>query len=130
MAATITINQTGVPVTTSLAAVGNVIPTPARFVTLQIQNTGANALTHFAIYRQFANGLIVPWLADTDFATATSKCSASGGTSGNPPNTLPAGQTAWIDLDVGITTGIQVYAQAGTATTINLFGAALNTSGG
>ena len=119
------INQANQAVGTSLAAVGSPIALngAGRLVSILLSNTGSYALTHLSIYRQYSpNGAFVPWLADTDFQTATSKCSASGGTSGNAPNTLPAGDLAWIDLDCGLVNAIQIYAQAGTATTLTITG--------
>lgn len=118
------INQTAVAVgTSSLAAVGNPIQATGGRVCFQVKNVGANPLTHFGIYRQFVpGGDWLPWMVDADFLTATSKSSASGGTSGNVPQTIPAGQSGWVDLDVGPINAIQVYAQAGAATTLEFHG--------
>lgn len=125
MSALQSINQLAVPVTTSLAPIGTPIPLTGRYISLAMKNVGANALTHFQIYRQFfPNGDWILWLSDADFATATSKCSCSGGASGHVPNTLGAGNYAWMDLDCGLINAIQIWAQAGTATTVNIIGQA------
>jgi len=124
--APIPINQTA-NVGTTLAAIGTPITLNGlgRDVSVAIQNTGSNALTHFKIQRQHFDGAPwVDWLADTDFATATSKCCASGGSAGNLPQTLPAGSTAWIDFDPGAVVAIQFCAAATSATSLILQGGA------
>ena len=106
----IPVNQT-VSVTTSLAVIGTplVLNGVARDVSLEIKNTGAAALTGFKIQRQFTdNGDWVDWIANTDFSTATAKCNASGGTSGNKVYALAApAHTAWIDFDPGAAVAVQ-----------------------
>jgi hypothetical protein len=122
----IPINQT-VTVGTTLAVIGTPLTLngACRDVSLSIQNTGSAALTGFKIQRQFIdNGSWVDWLAGTDFNTATSKCSASGGTSGNPVYSLPAGATAWIDFDPGGAVAVQFLASAASATTLLVTGGA------
>jgi hypothetical protein len=122
----IAINQT-VSVTTSLAVVGTPVALNGigRDVSLAVANTGSSALTGFKIQRQFIdNGPWVDWLANSDFATATSKFSASGGSSGNLVNTLPAGATGWIDFDPGAAVAVQFLASAASATTLSLNGGA------
>ncbi|MGA2232318.1 MAG: hypothetical protein ABSH22_15580 [Tepidisphaeraceae bacterium] len=122
----IAINQT-VSVTTSLAVIGTplVLNGIGRDISLAIANTGSAALTGFKIQRQFIdNGPWVDWMANTDFQTATSKCCASGGTSGNVVNTLAAGATGWIDFDPGAAVAVQFLASAASATTLTLTGGA------
>jgi hypothetical protein len=124
--APIPINQT-VTVGTSLAVIG--VPLSlngvGRDVSLEIKNTGSAALTAFKIQRQFIDkGDWVDWLTNTDFDTATGKCSASGGTSGNKVYALAAGAIAWIDFDPGAVVGVQFLAAAASATTLLLAGGA------
>jgi hypothetical protein len=124
--APIPINQTA-SVGTVLAVIGTPLTLNGivRDVSLSIQNTGSAALTGFKIQRQFLdNGPWVDWLAGTDFNTATAKCNASGGTSGNPVATLPAAATAWLDFDPGAVVAIQFLASAAAATTLVLTGGA------
>jgi len=124
--APIPLNQT-VSVGTTLAVVGTpvVLNGVGRDVSLEVKNTGSAALTAFKIQRQFIdNGDWVDWLANTDFNTATTKCSASGGTSGNAVSTLAAGSSAWIDFDPGAVVAVQFLASAALATTLVLTGGA------
>ena len=124
--APIPINQT-VSVGTTLAVIGTpiVLNGVGRDVSLEIKNTGSSALTGFKIQRQFIdNGDWVDWLANTDFNTATSKCCASGGSSGNAVATLGAGLSAWLDFDPGAVVAVQFLAVAGAATTLVLTGGA------
>jgi hypothetical protein len=120
----IPINQV-VAVSTTLAPIGSPITLNGvgRDVSLQIKNTGAAALTAFKIQRQFIdNGDWIDWLTNTDFDTATSKCSASGGTTGNKIYTLGATNSAWLDFDPGAVVAIQFLASAASPTTLLLAG--------
>jgi hypothetical protein len=122
----IPINQS-VNVTTTLALIGTplVLNGRCRDISMAVQNTGAAALNGFKIQRQFLdNGPWVDWLSGTDFATATSKCCASGGVSGNLLSTLSAGATAWVDCDPGAVVAVQFLASAASATTLSLTGGA------
>ena len=124
--APIPINQT-VTVPTTLAVIGIALPLAgvADQISLQFKNTGSAPLTAFKIQRQFTdNGDWVDWLANTDFNTATSKCCASGGSSGNAVATLGAGLSAWLDFDPGAVVAVQFLAVAGAATTLVLTGGA------
>jgi hypothetical protein len=124
--APIPINQT-VSVGTGLAVIGVplVLNGVGRDVSIEINNTGSAALTGFTIQRQFIdNGNWVNWLTGADFNTATSKCCASGGTSGNAVATLPAGSSAWIDFDPGAVVAVQFLASAAAATTLVITGGA------
>lgn len=124
--APIPIHQT-VAVGTTLAPIGTplVLNGVGRDISLSLQNTGSVALTAFKIQRQFIdNGPWVDWLAGSDFDTATSKCSASGGTSSVKVYTLAAGATAWIDFDPGAAVAVQFLASASAATTLVLAGGA------
>jgi hypothetical protein len=120
----IPVNQI-VAVGTSLAPVGSpiILNGVARDVSLEVKNTGAAALTGFKIQRQFIdNGDWVDWLTNTDFDTATTKCNASGGTSGNKIYALAAGNIAWLDFDPGAVVAVQFLASAASATTLLLAG--------
>ena len=125
------INQT-VAVTTSLAAIGTAITLNGivRGLSVEITNTGANALTDFEIWRQFSvGGAFVPWVGGTDFATPTNNYNASITNTTvtpniGPPNTLPAAAVAWIDFNPGNCVAVQFYAKAGTATTLTIVGGA------
>jgi hypothetical protein len=122
--APIPVNQT-VTVGTTLAVIGTPLPLAgvADQISLEIKNTGSAALTGFKIQRQFTdNGDWVDWLANTDFNTATSKLSASGGTSGNAISTLAAGASAWLDFDPGAVVAVQFLASAASATTLLIAG--------
>jgi len=122
----IPINQT-VSVGTTLAVIGApiLLNGAGRDVSLEVKNTGSAALTGFKIQRQFIdNGDWVDWLTNTDFDTATSKCSASGGASGNKLYSLGAGLIAWLDFDPGAVVAVQFLASASAATTLLLSGGA------
>jgi len=120
----IPVNQT-VAVGTTLAVIGTplVLNGVAHDVSLELKNTGSAALTGFKIQRQFIDsGDWVDWLTNNDFDIATSKCSASGGTSGNHVYSLPAGGQAWLDFDPGAVVAVQFLASAASATTLVITG--------
>jgi hypothetical protein len=120
----IPINQT-VAVGTTLAPIGVpiVLNGIGHDVSLEIKNTGSAALTGFKIQRQFIdNGDWVDWLTNNDFDTATSKCSASGGASGNKVYALSAASMAWLDFNPGAVVAVQFLASAASATTLLLAG--------
>ena len=122
----IPINQT-VSVGTTLAVIGTplLLNGCGRDVSLEVKNTGAAALTGFKIQRQFIdNGDWVDWLTNNDFDTATAKCSASGGTTGNKLYFLGPGLIAWLDFDPGAAVAVQFLASATAATTLLLAGGA------
>jgi hypothetical protein len=93
-----------------------------RLISFQLSNAAGSATTNnFQIIRQLhANGDWLPYLGGTDFETATSKCIAS--TPG--PHQLPAGQSAWVDVDCGHAVAVQLWASvaAGSAV-LSVFGA-------
>jgi hypothetical protein len=124
--APIPINQ-NVTVGTTLAPVGTplVLNGACRNVSLSIVNTGSAALTGFAIQRQFVDGGIwLNWLTGTDFDTPTSKCNASGGSSGSHVYSVAPAASAWIDFDPGAAVAVQFLASASAATTLTLAGGA------
>jgi hypothetical protein len=124
--APIPINQT-VSVGTTLAPIGTPLSLNGvgRDVSLAVKNTGSAALTGFKIQRQLIdNGDWIDWLANTDFDNATTKCCASGGTSGNKIYALPAASIAWLDFDPGAAVAVQFLASAASATTLLLTGGA------
>jgi hypothetical protein len=124
--APIPINQT-VSVGTTLAPIGTPLTLNGvgRDVSLAVKNTGSAALTGFKIQRQLIDGGDwIDWLAGTDFDNATTKCCASGGTSGNKVYALPASGIAWLDFDPGAAVAVQFLASAASATTLLLTGGA------
>jgi|GEM_PF-7115411 len=122
----IPVNQS-VSVGSTLAVIGSPITLNGlgRDVSIAVKNTGAAALTGFKIQRQLIdNGDWIDWLANNDFDTATSRFSASGGTSGNKLYSLAAGAIAWLDFDPGAAVAVQFLASCGSATTLLLTGGA------
>jgi len=81
---------------------------------------GSSTTSNFVIIRQLHDqGSWLPYLAGTDFETATSKCIAS--TPG--PHQLPAGQSAWVDVDCGAAVAVQLWASVGSGTAVvSVFG--------
>jgi hypothetical protein len=90
-------------------------------ISFELFNAAGSATTsNFVILRQLHDqGSWLPYLGGSDFQTATSKCIAS--TPG--PNQLPAGQSAWVDVDCGAAVMVQLWASvaAGTAV-LSVFG--------
>jgi hypothetical protein len=94
-----------------------------RRLAIEIQNTGANALTGFAIRRQIVpGGDWLPYLGGSDFNAAIPGAIIAVGTT-NAPQSLGAGLSAWMDIDPGACESIQLQAQCGSSTTINILAA-------
>jgi hypothetical protein len=76
---------------------------------------GSSTLNNFVIYRQLHDqGSWLPYLGGPDFQTATIKCIASL----PGPNQLPAGQSAWVDVDCGSAVMVQLWASVATGTAV------------
>jgi hypothetical protein len=87
-----------------------------------VNATGGSATNNFVIIRRLHDaGSWLNYLGGSDFVTATNKCIAS--TPG--PHVLPAGQSAWVDVDCGAAVAVQLWASvaSGTATLTVLGGA-------
>jgi hypothetical protein len=92
-----------------------------RLISFQLINAaGSSTLNNFLIVRQLHDaGNWLNYLGGTDFQTATSKCIAS--TPG--PHQLPAGQSAWVDVDCGAAVMIQLWASvASGSAVVSVFG--------
>lgn len=82
--------------------------------------TGSATTNNFVIIRQLHDqGSWLPYVGSTDFQTATNKFIAS--TPG--PNQLPAGQSAWVDVDCGSAVAVQLWASVASGTAVvSVFG--------
>jgi hypothetical protein len=92
-----------------------------RDISFELSNAAGSATTsNFVIVRKLHDqGDWLNYLGGTDFATATSKCIAS--TPG--PHQLPAGQTAWVDVDRGSAVAVQLWASVASGTAVlSVFG--------
>ena len=134
--APVPIVATGNVTGTALSVVGNSIYLngQADLVSIGITNTGAAALSGFAIARQYVDGgPFFYHVGGTDFSTPVSGGPGVLGASISnssvspplsPPQSLPAGnattQGAWIDYNPGPATAIQFMASvmSGTATLV------------
>jgi hypothetical protein len=77
--------------------------------------TGSATTNNFVIVRQLHDqGSWLPYVGGTDFQTATNKFIAS--TPG--PNQLPAGQSAWVDVDCGAAVAVQLWASVASGTAV------------
>jgi hypothetical protein len=87
-----------------------------RDISFELSNaTGSSTTNNFVIVRKLHDaGDWLNYLGGTDFATPTSKCIAS--TPG--PHQLPAGQTAWVDVDCGSAVAIQLWASVASGTAV------------
>src|SRR5258708_5165387 len=85
-----------------------------RLISFQLFRAAGSATTNnFVIIRQLHDaGSWLPYLGGSDFETATSKCIAS--TPG--PHQLPAGQSAWVDVDCGAVVAVQLWASVASGT--------------
>ena len=83
-----------------------------RDVSFQVASLGGGATTNnFVVTRKLHDaGDWLPYLGGADFATATSKCTAS--TPG--PHQLPGGSSCWVDVDCGAAVAIQLWASVPT----------------
>ena len=92
-------------------------------VSFEVRSAAGSATTSdFVVVRKLHDaGSWLDYLGGGDFATATSKCVSS--TPG--PHELPAGGSAWVDVDCGAAVAVQLWAAvaAGTAT-LSVFGGA------
>ena len=92
-----------------------------RDISFEIANAAGSATTsNFVIMRKLHDcGDWLNYLSGSDFATATSKFDAS--TPG--PQALPAGQSAWVDVDCGAAVAVQLWAAVASGTaTLNVYG--------
>jgi hypothetical protein len=90
-------------------------------ISFELQNAAGSSTTdNFVILRQLHDqGSWLPYLGANDFQTASNKCIAS--TPG--PNQLPAGQSAWIDVDCGAAVAVQLWASVASGTAVlSVFG--------
>jgi len=87
-----------------------------RQISFEVFNAAGSVTTsNFVIIRQLHDsGSWLPYLAGTDFETATSKYIAS--TPG--PHQLPGGQSAWVDVDCGAAVMIQLWASVASGTAV------------
>ncbi len=85
-----------------------------------INAAGSSATNNFLIVRQLHDaGGWLNYLGGTDFQTATSKCIASI----PGPHQLPAGQSAWVDVDCGSAVMVQLWASVASGTAVlSVFG--------
>jgi hypothetical protein len=85
-----------------------------------VNATGSSTTSNFVIIRQLHDqGSWLPYLGGTDFQTATNKCIASI----PGPNQLPAGQSAWVDVDCGAAVAVQLWASVASGTAVvSVFG--------
>ncbi len=122
MPAAIPFQSTSITVGTALTLLAQVpLAGLDRDISFEVFNAAGSATTNnFVIVRKLHDaGDWLNYLGGTDLATATSKCIAS--TPG--PHQLPAGQTAWVDVDCGSAVAVQLWASvaAGTAV-LSVFG--------
>ena len=92
-----------------------------RDISFEIASAPGSATTNnFLIMRKLHdNGDWLNYLGGSDFATATTKSTAS--TPG--PQALPAGQSAWVDIDCGAAVAVQLWAAVASGTaTISVYG--------
>jgi hypothetical protein len=83
---------------------------------------GSAATNNFAILRRLHDsGSWLKYISGSDFTTGTSKYTPSA----PGPQSLPAGQSAWVDVDCGAAIAVQLWASvaAGTAT-LTVYGGA------
>jgi hypothetical protein len=85
-------------------------------ISFEVSNAaGSSTTNNFVIIRKLHDsGDWLNYLGGSDFATATSKCIAS--TPG--PHQLPAGQTAWVDVDCGSAVSVQLWASVASGTAV------------
>lgn len=90
-------------------------------ISFELSNAAGSAtLGNFVIMRRLHDaGDWLNYIGGADFSTATSKCTASA----TGPQSLAAGQSAWVDVDCGAAVAIQLWAAttAGNAT-VSVFG--------
>jgi hypothetical protein len=91
-----------------------------RDISFEVFNSSGSTTNNFVIVRKLHDaGDWLNYLGGTDFATPTNKCVAS--TPG--PHQLPAGQSAWVDVDCGSAVTVQLWASVASGTAvISVFG--------
>lgn len=91
-------------------------------MSFQLLNVSGSTTNNFLITRRLHdNGDWLNYLGGADFANATSKCNASA----PGPHALPAGQSAWVDVDCGAAVAIQLWASVASGTAVvSVFGGA------
>ncbi len=92
-------------------------------ISFELSSAAGSATTNnFVIVRKLHDaGDWLNYLGGSDFNAATTKCTSS--TPG--PNALPAGQSAWVDVDCGAAVAVQLWAsvESGSAV-LSVFGGA------
>ncbi len=94
-----------------------------RDISFEIVNAaGSSTTNNFVIMRLLHDaGDWLNYLGGADFATATSKCIASS----PGPQALPAGQSAWVDVDCGAAVAVQLWASvASGSASLTVYGGA------
>jgi hypothetical protein len=83
---------------------------------------GSATTNNFSILRRLHDsGDWLNYISGSDFATATSKYTPSI----PGPQALPAGQSAWVDVDCGAAIGVQLWASVASGTaTLTVYGGA------
>jgi hypothetical protein len=83
-------------------------------LSFELQNAnGSSTTNNFVIVRRLHDsGAWLNYLGGADFINATSKCVSS--TPG--PQALPAGQSAWVDVDCGAAVAVQLWASVASGT--------------
>src|ERR1700742_3915024 len=78
-----------------------------RDISFQLFNSGSAATNNFLVMRRLHDsGDWLNYLGGNDFTPATNKCICSS----PGPQALPAGQSAWVDLDCGAAVAVQLWA--------------------
>lgn len=109
-------------VASSLTVIGDPIGRYGKgsYVSVEIKNTGAAALTDFTVeYRYHSTGDWLPILGGTDWGTASATLPLFSNTL---PNTLAAGGTSHVVLQVYGADALRFAAQTGTSTTVTVKG--------
>jgi hypothetical protein len=92
-----------------------------RRISFEVFNAaGSSTTNNFVLMRKLHDaGNWLVYLSGTDFATVTIRTSAS--TPG--PHQLPAGQSAWVDVDCGAAVAVQLWASvASGSAVVSVFG--------
>jgi hypothetical protein len=92
-------------------------------ISFEVSNAlGSSTTNDFVIARKLHDaGDWLNYLGGSDFAAATSKCISSTPS----PAELPAGQSAWVDVDCGTAVAVQLWASvASGSAVISVFGGA------
>ncbi len=92
-----------------------------RRISFEVFNAaGSSTLNNFTIMRKLHDaGNWLPYLSGADFATPTIRLIASA----VGPHQLPAGQSAWVDVDCGAAVAVQLWASvASGSAVVSVFG--------